>query len=102
MTIDEYLKSLERFVDDAYGRRMRSQFQTADGKSELAMLAAPTRDELEQCRRLAAMMTAEEKDNAERLCDEQVARLADEAKVDKAIAAIFVNGYAIKKLKVKG
>lgn len=101
MTLDEYLKSLERFVDDAYGRRMRSQFQAADGKSELAMLATPTRDELEQCRRLAAIMTADEKADAERLSDEQVARLADEAGVDKAIAAIFVNGYAIQKIKDK-
>ena len=102
MTIEEYLKSLERFADDAYGRQIRRQFQSADGKSELAMLAAPTRDEYEQCRRLVAMMTADEKQNAERLTDEQVAHLADEAKVDKAVAAIFINGYAIKKLKGKG
>ena len=82
MTLDEYLKSLERFADDAYGRRVRSQFQTADGKSELAMLAAPTRDEYEQCRRLVAIMTAAEKTSAERLSDEQVAQIADKAGVD--------------------
>ena len=101
LTLDEFLRSLERFVDDPYARRMRSQFGTADGKSELAMLAAPTRDEFEQCRRLAAMMTPDEKQNAERLSDAQVAALAEEAKVDKAIAAIFLNGYAIEKLNVK-
>ena len=101
MTLDEYLKSLERFADDAYGRRMRTQFQAADGKSELAMLAAPTRQEYDQCSRLVETMTADEKANAERLTDEQVAKIADEAKVDKAIAAIFINGYAIKKLNVK-
>lgn len=101
MTLDEYLQSLQRFVDDPYARRMRSQFCTADGKSELAMLAAPTRDEFEQCRRLVAIMTPAEKQNAERLRDEQVARLAEEATVDTAIAAIFLNGYAIQKLKVK-
>jgi hypothetical protein len=99
MTIEEYLASLARFVDDAYGRRMRSQFQTRDGKSELAMLAAPTRDEYEQCRRLAAIMTVDEKQNAARLSDEQVSRLAEEAGVDPALAAIFVNGYALQKLK---
>ena len=99
MTLDEYLKSLERFADDAYGRRVRSQFQTADGKSELAMLAAPTREEYEQCRRLVAIMTDDEKTSADRLSDEQVAQIADKAGVDKAIAAIFVNGYAIKKVK---
>ncbi len=101
MTIEDYLKSLERFADDAYGRRIRSQFATCDGKSELAMLAAPTREEYEQCCRLAAMMTAYEKANAERLSDEQVSRIADEAGVDPALAAIFVNGYALQKLKVK-
>ncbi len=101
MTLDDYLKLLERFVDDAYGRRMRSQFQTADGKSELAMLATPTRDEYEQCCRLVGIMTANEKAHAERLSDEQAAKIAEEAKVDPAIAAIFINGFAIAKSKIK-
>jgi len=101
LTIEAYLQTLARFVDDPYARRIRSQFAATDGKSELAMLAAPTRDEFEQCRRLVAIMTANEKQNAERLGDQQVARLADEAHVDKAIAAIFINGYAIQKSKVK-
>jgi hypothetical protein len=101
LSLDDYLASLARFVDDAYGRRMRSQFQTRDGKSELAMLAAPTRDEYEQCRRLAAIMTADEKQNAERLSDEQAAQLAQEAGVDPAVAAIFLNGYALQKSKEK-
>lgn len=101
MTLSEYLKSLGRFVGDTYGQRIRSQFQTADGKSELAMLASPTRDEYEQCCRLVGIMTAHEKANAERLSDEQVAQIAEEANVDKAIAAIFVNGYALQKSKVK-
>lgn len=99
MTIEDYLRSLERFADAPYGRQMRRQFQTSDGKSELAMLAAPTRDEYEQCRRLVGIMTAEEKKSAERLTDEQVAQLADDAKVEPAVAAIFFNGYAIKKVK---
>lgn len=99
MTLEEYLRSLERFVDDAYGRRMRTQFQSSDGASELAMLAAPTRAEYEQCCRLVDIMTAEQKAAAERLSDEQVAHLAEQAGVDAALAAIFVNGYAIKKVK---
>lgn len=102
MEIDDYLASLERFVDDPYGRQMRMQFQTADGTSELAMLAVPTREEFEQCRRLVGIMTPDEKAYAERLSDDQVAGIADEAQVDRAIAAIFVNGYAIHKLKVSG
>ena len=99
MTLEEYLASLSRFVDDAYGRRMRSQFQACDGKSELAMLAAPTRDEYEQLRRFVAILTTDERQNAERLSDGQVSRIADEAGVDPALAAIFINGYAIKKFK---
>jgi len=102
MTLDEYLQSLARFVDDPYARRMRSQFGAADGKSELAMLAAPTRDEYDQCCRLVRLMTPYEKENAERLSDAQVAKLADEAQADRAVAAIFLNGYALLKLKVKG
>jgi len=101
MTLDDYLKSLERFADDAYGRRMRAQFATTDGKSELAMLASPTRDEYEQLCRFVGIMTADEKSHAERLTDEQVARIAEEAKVDPAIAAIFINGFAIAKSKIK-
>jgi hypothetical protein len=46
-------------------------------------------------------MTANEKTNAERLSDEQVLRIADEAGVDPALAAIFVNGYAIQRANVK-
>lgn len=99
MTLEDYLKSLERFVGDAYGRQIRSQFQSADGKSELAMLAAPTRHEYDQLCRLTAIMTADEKRNAERLTDEQVARIAEDVGVDPALAAIFINGYvlAVKK-----
>ncbi len=95
MTLDDYLKSLERFVDNPYGRQIRLQFQTADGKSELAMLAAPTREEYDQFCRLTAKMTAEEKQDARLLTDEQTARIAEQAGVDQALAAIFLNGYAL-------
>ena len=44
-------------------------------------------------------MTPAEKQNAASLSDEQIERIADDAKVDKAILAIFINGYALKKLK---
>ena len=96
MKIEEYLQSLEAFVDDAYGRQIRSQFQTIDGKSELAMLSSPTRDEYEQLARAVAIMTATEKDAAASLTDEQVERIAEDAKVDKALLAIFFNGFALK------
>ena len=96
MTIEDYLQSLEPFVDDAYGRQIRKQFQTIDGKSELAMLSSPSRDEYQQLTRAVAIMTAAEKEQADSLSDEQVERIAEDAKVDKALLAIFINGYALK------
>ena len=96
MTIEDYLQSLEPFVDDAYGRQIRNQFQTIDGKSELAMLSSPSRDEYQQLARAVAIMTAAEKEQADSLSDEQVERIAEDAKVDKALLAIFINGYALK------
>jgi len=96
LKIEEYLKSLEAFVDNAYGRQIRSQFQTIDGKSELAMLSSPSRDEYEQLARAVAIMTAAEKENAASLADEQIERIAEDASVDKAILAIFFNGFVLK------
>ncbi|MCE5185211.1 MAG: hypothetical protein LLF76_03700 [Planctomycetaceae bacterium] len=96
MTIEEYLRTLEPFVDDAYGQRIRKQFAGMDGKSELAMLSSPSRDEYEQMARAVAIMTAAERTNAERLTDEQVERIAIDARADKAVIAIFLNGYAIR------
>lgn len=88
-------------MDDAYGRQIRQQFQTMDGKSELAMLQSPTRDEYQQLSRAIAIMTPAERNTAEALTDEQIMRIADDAKVDKALLAIFMNGYAIAISKIK-
>lgn len=87
---------MEPFIDDAYGRQIRKQFQSIDGKSELAMLSSPSRDEYEQLSRAVAIMTAAEKEISASLSDEQVERIAEDAKVDKAILAIFINGFALK------
>ena len=87
---------MEAFVDDAYGRRIRKQFQTIDGKSELAMLSSPSRDEYAQLARAVAIMTGDEKNEAASLTDEQVERIAEDAKVDKALLAIFFNGFVLK------
>ena len=99
MTIEEYLKSLEPFIDDAYGRQMRQQFQSIDGKSELAMLSSPSQDEYEQLARAVAIMTTAEKETAQSLSDEQIERIAEDANTDKAVLAIFINGYALKNKK---
>ncbi|MBC8218592.1 MAG: hypothetical protein H8E73_09015 [Planctomycetes bacterium] len=76
---------------------IRSQFQDIRGASELAMLAAPTSDELAQLKKAVAIMTAAEKQNAHTLTDEQVQRIAADAQIDPANFAIFINGYAIHK-----
>lgn len=74
---------------------MREQFKESIEISELGMLASPTPKELEQLRRAVAIMTAQEKQNAVSLTDEQVRKIADDAKVDPALFAIFINGYAL-------
>jgi len=65
------------------------------GTSELAMLAAPTAEELAGLRKAVAIMTAAEKQNAEQLLDEQIRGIAEDARVDPANFAIFINGYIL-------
>jgi len=101
LTIEEYLKSLEMFVDNAYGKQVRQQFRGIDGRSELAMLKSPSRDEYEQLCKAVAIMTPAEKRQAGTLTDEQTERIAEDANVDKAILAIFINGYILAKRKNK-
>jgi len=60
------------------------------------MLASPTVEEVEQLRRAVAIMTLDEKRNAAGLSDEQIRRIAVDARVDPANLAIFINGYALK------
>lgn len=95
ITIEQYLEKVARFSEDEYGKLVRDQFQDIDGASELAMLAAPSAEELEQLKRAVAIMTPAEKLNADRLTDEQVEKLAADAKSDPADLAIFFNGYAL-------
>ena len=95
ISIDEYLKITAKFAASDYGKLVRSQFKDTAGDTELAMLVAPTLEELGQLEKAVAIMTADEKENAYRLTDEQVQRIADDAKVDSANLAIFINGYAI-------
>ena len=76
---------------------VRSQFQDITGASELAMLAAPTADELAQLKKAVAIMTPAEKQNAHTLTDDQIQKIAEDAQIDPANLAIFINGYAIHK-----
>ena len=74
---------------------VRSQFKDIKGSSELAMLAALSSDELEQLKKAVAIMTTDEKQNADSLTDEQIQKIAVDARIDPGIFAIFVNGYAL-------
>jgi signal recognition particle GTPase len=59
------------------------------------MLAAPTTEELEQLKKAVAIMTPREKQNADSLTDEQIQRIAADARIDPANFAIFINGYSL-------
>jgi len=63
------------------------------------MLAAPSTEEYEELKRAVAIMTVDEKQNAATLTDEQVAKIAEDAKVDPAKLAIFINGFALESKK---
>ncbi len=74
---------------------IRSNFKDIRGGSELAMLAAPTTEELQQLKKAVAIMTSDEKQNADNLSDEQIQKIAADAGIDTGIFAIFINGYAL-------
>jgi signal recognition particle GTPase len=86
---------LATFAGSEYGKMIRSQFKDIRGGSELAMLAAPSSEELEQLKRAVAIMTPSEKEKADSLNDEQIQRIAADAGIDPANLAIFINGFAL-------
>ncbi len=96
MTIEQYLGKVAMFVGDKYGNLIRQRFADAEGRCELAMLQVPTDAELEELGRAVAIMTPREKTNVAGLSDEQVQRIADDAQVDPANLAIFMNGYVLQ------
>lgn len=96
LSIDEFLAKMARFVDDGYGRTIRRQFRDEAGSSELAMLQTPSGDEYEQLKKAVAIMTLSEKQDAEKLSDEQILKIAQDADIDPGIFAIFINGYALE------
>lgn len=95
MTIEEFLEKISRHTDHEYGKMLRARFADREGASELAMLATPSSDELEQLKRAVAIMTPSEKADACKLDDDQIRKIAEDARADPAILAIFVNGYAL-------
>ncbi|MHC4658912.1 MAG: hypothetical protein ACYS83_07010 [Planctomycetota bacterium] len=95
ISIEQYLEKLARFADSDYGRMVRDRFKDIKGSSELAMLAAPSAEELQQLRKAVAIMTLAEKQTPESLTDEQIQKIAADAQIDPANFAIFINGYAL-------
>ena len=94
--IEEYLEKMAAFAGDEYGKRIRGQFKDINGDSELAMLQTPSQGGLKQLQRALAVMTKTEKEKADKLTDEQVLKIAEDAKVDAGVFAIFINGYALE------
>ena len=96
MSVEDYLQRLGRFVDDDYGQQIRSRFADNAGASELAMLQSPSGEEMDQLQRAVAIMTVREKASIKDLTDEQIQKIAEDAKIDPAIFAIFINGYVLE------
>ncbi len=95
LTIEQFMENSRKFAGSDYGKMIRCQFKDDKGDSELAMLVAPTKEELEQFEKAVAIMTPDEKQNAEKLTDEQIQKIADDAKIDPANLAIFINGFIL-------
>jgi hypothetical protein len=87
---------LAQFAGSEYGNMIRTQFKDIEGSSELAMLVAPSTEELEQLEKAVAIMTPGEKSEADKLTDEQIQRIAADAQIEAANLAIFINGYALR------
>ena len=100
ISLEQYLQKVARFCQSDYGKLIRDQFQDIHGACELAMLQAPSQDELEQLKKALAIMTTAEKENAGNLTDEQIERIAYDAQVDPANFAIFINGYILQNKRV--
>jgi len=96
MTLQEYLEKVSIFVDDGFGRQVRQRFGDNLGSGELGILGSPSSDELDQLSRAVAIMTPYEKKNAISLTDEQIQQVAEDAKVDPGLLAIFINGYVLE------
>ncbi|MEN6386269.1 MAG: hypothetical protein ABFD79_13880 [Phycisphaerales bacterium] len=95
MTLQQYLDKIAQKTDDSFGKQYRGFFADNKGSAELAMLASPSKEELRQLKIAVAIMTDSEKQNAASLTDEQIKRIANDAKIDSGIFAIFINGYAL-------
>ena len=95
ISLQQFLEKVVLKTDDSFGKQFRGFFADSKGTAELAMLASPTKDEAQQLKKAVAIMTPGEKENAEKLTDQQVGKIAQDAEIDSALLAIFINGYAL-------
>ncbi len=95
MSLQQYLEKVLQKTSDSFGKQYRGFFADNKGSAELAMLASPTKDEARQLQIAVAIMTEDEKKNADKLNDEQVRKIAKDANIDSGMFAIFINGYAL-------
>jgi hypothetical protein len=95
ISLHQFLEKVAQKTDDSFGKQFRGFFADNNGSAELAMLASPTKDEVDQLKKAVAIMTEAEKKNAERLSDQQVEKIARDAGIDSAVFAIFINGYSL-------
>jgi hypothetical protein len=95
VSLQQYLEIVLQKTGDSFGKQYRGFFADNKGSSELGMLASPSKDEARQLKIAVAIMTEAEKQNADKLTDEQIRRIAKDANIDSGIFAIFINGYAL-------
>ncbi len=95
ISIEQYLEKVAVFSGNEYGLQVRNRFKDTKGTSELALLAVPSAEELEQLKKAVAIMTPSEKQDTEKLSDEEIKKIAVDAGIDPGIFAIFINGYAL-------
>ena len=95
ISLQQFLEKVAQKTDDSFGKQFRGFFADNKGSAELAMLASPSKNEVEQLKKAVAIMTADEIKNAGSLTDEQVKKIAQDAGIDSALLAIFINGYAL-------
>jgi hypothetical protein len=95
ITLQDYLAAVIQKTGDSFGKQYRGLFADNKGSAELAMLASPSKEEAQQLKIAVAIMTEDEKKNADKLTDEQIRKIAQDAKIDAGMFAIFINGYAL-------
>jgi hypothetical protein len=101
LTLESYLEQVGQCCGSAFGLRYRKQFRDNRGTAELAMLAAPSREEYQDFCRVVEAMTEQEKGKPEDLSDQQMDDIAKTAGIEKGNLQIFINGFLLAKRKCR-